>query len=160
MTSKPEATSPPALPFVFRSMTVEDEGYVYETWLHDLRETDNSFLPNDLWYPAHREVIKRVLEHPLVQIVVLADAVDEHIIYGFIVRDPEYLHWIHVRRGKWRGRGLAKLLLERVRAEKLPLVWRTKLGHERMLSPVRARKARHEWWSTASPSSTAPSSSP
>ena len=156
MTSKPEETSP----FVFRSMTVADEGYVYETWLNDLRTTDNSFLPNDLWFPAHREVVKRVLEHPLVQIVVLADAVDPSIIYGYVVRDPEYLHWIHIRRGKWRLRGLGKLLLERVKAGGLPLVWRTKLGHERLSNPVRSRQARHAWWSTASPSDTAPSSSP
>jgi hypothetical protein len=142
-------TEEPNSPFVFRSMTVDDEAYVYDTWLSDLWLSDNTFLPNDLWYPAHREVIRRVLEHPLVQIVVLADRVDETIIYGYAVRDPEYLHWIHVRRGKWRKRGLAKKLLQRLRAESLPLVWRTKLGHERLNNAARTSLARHEWWSTA-----------
>lgn len=141
-----------ASPFVIRSMEPGDEGYVYETWLSDLREADASFLPNDLWFPAHREVLSRVLAHPLTQAVVLADSVDPTIIYGYLIRDPEYLHWVHIRRGKWRHQNLAKQLLQATKSESLPLVWRTKLGHERLRNPLRSRLARHAWWSTASQS--------
>lgn len=139
----------PTSPFVVREMQPGDEGYVYETWLSDLREADSSFLPNDLWFPAHREVLRRVLEAPGTSSVVLADAVDPSIIYGYLVRDPNFLHWIHIRRGKWRQKGLAKSLLQSQQATDLPLVWRTKLGHERLNNPLRSRLARHQWWSAA-----------
>lgn len=143
---------PTSFPFVVRPAEETDLGYIFETWLADLREADASFLPNDLWFPAHREAITRVLAHPDTTAVVLADAVSPTIIYGYLVRDPAFLHWVHIRRGKWRKKGLAKHLLQSTQSQDLPLVWRTKLGMERLTSPVRSRQARHAWWSTASQS--------
>ena len=136
-----------------------DESYIYQTWLGDLREADDSFLPNDLWFPAHREVIRRVLSHPSTQTLVLCDPLAPDNIFGYVVRDPAFLHWIHIRRGtKWRNRGLAKHLLLKTHSHSLPLIWRTKLGHEKLLNPRRSRLARHAWWSTG-PSTAASSTS-
>lgn len=133
--------------------------YIYETWLADLRAADASFVPNDLWYPMHRELIRRVLEGTMpdgsilkdkAQVVILADAVVPQNILGYLVRDREYLHWIHIRRGTvWRKRGLAKLLLQQTHSERLPAVWRTKLGLERLQNPSRSRWARSSWWTDA-----------
>lgn len=140
---------PTSFPFVVRPVVETDLGYVFETWLADLREADASFLPNDLWFPAHREVITRVLAHPDTTAVVLADPVDSSIIYGYLIHDPAFLHWIHIRRGKWRQKGLAKHLLTATKTSQHPVVWRTKLGMERLENPLRSRLARHAWWSTA-----------
>lgn len=145
-----------SLPFVVRSAEESDLGYIYETWLADLREADASFLPNDLWFPAHRECLTRVLAGPQTRAYVLADSIDSNIIYGYLVRDDNYLHWVHIRRGQWRKRGLAKHLLSETQSLSLPLVWRTKAGHERLQNPLRSRQARHAWWSTGERS--APSS--
>jgi hypothetical protein len=136
--------------------------YIYDSWLADLRDADASFLPNDIFFPAHREVLRRVLEGTSdsgraladkAQVILLSPAKYPADIAGYLVRDRNYLHWIHVRRGKqWRLHGLAKQLLVGTHSEKLPLVWRTKLGHERLQNPLRSRQARHAWWAeTPSP---------
>ncbi len=145
------------LPFVIRPAEPTDMGYIFETWLADLREAHASFLPNDVWFPAHREVLSRVLAGPS-SCSVLADKADPRIIYGYLVRDANFLHWVHIRRGKWRQRGLAKWLMTETGSLELPLVWRTKAGHERLENPLRSRQARHLWWSTASQPETLPGS--
>lgn len=128
-----------------------DLAYIYNSWLADLRDADNTFLPNDVWFPAYRETIRRVLESPLTRVKVLCDAEAPDVLIGYIVADANFLHWIHIHRGPWRNRGLAKYLLNETKCSNLPLVWRTKLGHEKLTNPVKTRLARHVWWSTASP---------
>lgn len=125
----------------------EDENYIYETWLGDLRESDPSFLPNDLWFPAHRECIRRVLAGQNTQVFVLCDSQDEDLIIGYLVIDNNYLHWIHIRRGEWRNRGLAKHLLVQAGAQKHIKVWRTKGGHEKLSNKLDSRRAARAWWS-------------
>lgn len=128
-----------------------DHAYIYETWLADLRENDHSFLPNDVWFPAHRECIRRVLTSPAASAFVLCDNLKPDIIVGYIVFDADYLHWIHIRRGQWRNRGLARHLLTETQSLSRPLVWKTKLGQLKLRNQLKSRSARHRWWSMASP---------
>lgn len=132
-----------------RDWLPSDTGYIMETWLADLRDNDRGFLPNDIWFPAHRACIERVLDSGKVKVKVLCDKIDPNVIVGYIVADDNFIHWIHIRRGKWRGCGLAKYLMEQTGCLSLSLVWKTKLAHERLRNPVKGQLARRIWWSRA-----------
>lgn len=58
--------------FLVRPAVESDFAYIYQTWLADLRADDPSFLPNDIWFPAHREVLRRTFER--CQTFILADS--------------------------------------------------------------------------------------
>jgi GNAT superfamily N-acetyltransferase len=110
------------------------------TWLRDLRDADPSPLPDDLYFPAVRTLVERLLGDPQVRctIAAAADVPDE--ILGYVVAIPkELVVWTHVRKGL-RGRGLAKLLLHSVDCPPgTPAAWSTTLGKIRLRNPPRGR---------------------
>lgn len=120
-----------------------DLNYIFACVLRDMRDADGSTLPDDLWYPAHRAYLERVLMDSSVEVHVLCTEDDRNEILGFaVVRPGEELTWLHVRKGPLRGRGLAKRLLVAAKAEALPAAWSTPLGRKRLRNPWRGRSLR------------------
>lgn len=140
-------------PVLVRNVAPGDTNFVYSTWLRDLRDSDASALPDDLWFAAHRAYLDRVFLDPTVRVLVAAAADQPNEILGYIVAQPnEVLQWVYVRKGL-RGQGLAKRLLNEVKAPPgTPAAWMTPLGRQRLQNPRRSRQIRRAASSTAKPS--------
>lgn len=139
--------------FELRPAVPSDLSFIYANWLRGLREADRSALPDDLWFPAHREGINRVLADRRTRVVVACAADDANEILGFAVATPdEVLHWVHVLR-VFRGRGLPlvpALLKEAGAPAGTPSAWQVPAG-KALRNPPRPRWARR-FYATTSPS--------
>lgn len=131
-------------PVMLRQAVPGDLAFVYSTWLRDLRDADPSVLPSDLWFPAHRGYIDRLLADPKVTVLVAAAADRPSEILGYVVAEPgEVLHWVTVRKGPLRGRGLAKRLLTEAKVPPgTPAAWVTPSSRARLQNPCRSRAIR------------------
>lgn len=128
---------------LLRAFAPGDLAYVMSTWLRDLRDADPSPLPDDLYFPAVRALIERLLADPRVRCTIAAASDKPEEILGYVLAIPkELVLWTHVRKGL-RGRGLAKLLLQSVDCPPgTPAAWSTALGKIRLRNPPRGRLLR------------------
>lgn len=128
---------------LLREFAPGDLAYLMSTWLRDLRDADPSPLPDDLYFPAVRALVERLLSDSTVRCTIAAasDMPDE--ILGYVVAIPrELVIWTHVRKGL-RGRGLAKLLLQSADCPPgTPAAWSTALSKIRLSNPARGRSIR------------------
>lgn len=131
-------------PVLIRQAGAGDLGFVYDTWLRDLRDADPSPLPSDLWFPAHRSMIDRLLADPAVTVLVAAAADHPDEILGYVVAESgEVLWWITVRKGPLREKGLAKRLLTEANVQPgTPAAWTTRDARDRLQNPCRSRAIR------------------
>ena len=92
--------------YKLRPATSADAPFILDSWLNCLR-SEYPQLPDDLFFPAYRELIRRLLLTAQVRIL-------DHggVIAGYSVSwDSEgVLHWVYVMQ-KYRQSGLAKQLL-------------------------------------------------
>lgn len=116
---------------ITRPLIEADESFVYDSWLRSFRLSNESGpYPPDVYFPAMREAIKRLLARPGVRVLVLVDdAID--VIIGYVVHEPAWcrwskrnrrleayhlVHYVFVREGepdaRVRGRGYARCLLD------------------------------------------------
>jgi hypothetical protein len=127
-----------------REFAPGDLAFIFSTWLRDLRDADPGPMPDDLWFPAHRSLLERIMAKPEVRVLmaVAADRPDE--ILGYVVAEPsEVVYWTFVRKGPLRGKGLAKMLLEAVSCPpSTPGAWTTALSKIRLRLPGRGRLVR------------------
>jgi hypothetical protein len=133
-------------PVVLRPVGGGDLNFIYRTWLSDLRAEDYSALPDDLWYPAHREAITRVLEDESTTALVLCPSDDYSEILGYVVaRAGQVLHWVFLRK-ELRGKktGLVRMMLEGLVPQGTPAAWRMRSGRS-LLNPPRPRFARRHY---------------
>jgi len=130
-------------PVLIRNVAPGDLNFLFATWLRDLRDADASALPDDLWFTAHRAFIERQFADPAVKVLVACAADQPNEILGYVVAEPsEVLQWVFVRKGL-RGQGLAKRLLQEVKAPPgTPAAWSTALGRQRLQNPRRSRQLR------------------
>lgn len=128
---------------LLRAFAPGDLAYVMSTWLRDLRDADPSPMPDDLYFPAVRALIERLLSDPQVRCTIAAASDKPEEILGYVLAIPkELVLWTHVRKGL-RGRGLAKLLLQSVDCPPgTPAAWSTALGKIRLRNPPRGRLLR------------------
>ena len=128
---------------LLRDFAPGDFAYMMSTWLRDLRDADPSPLPDDLFFPAVRSLVERLLADPRVRCTIAAAADMPNEILGYAVAIPkELILWTHVRKGL-RGRGLAKLLLQSVDCPPgTPAAWSTALSKIRLRNPPRGRQVR------------------
>lgn len=84
-----------------------DVDYIMDTWLGRIRGAQRD-LPDDLFFPAYRALIKRVIASS--QVLVLADG---DYIFGYSVawEQEGVLHWLYMRK---QSEEQAKLLLSRL----------------------------------------------
>jgi hypothetical protein len=141
-------------PVEVRPGKASDLAYVYRTWLDGLRQADASPLPNDLFFPAHREYINRVLATPGTQFLVVAPTDRTDDIMAYVVAEQGIIQWLFLR-PQFRGKhlGLVQLLLNSLKMTDLLLAWRTP-DSKKLRLPLRSRQIRslHALPSTASKS--------
>lgn len=131
-------------PFIVRNYAPGDEPYIMSTWLRDLRYTDYSSMPSDIWFDAYRKYIERILQCARVEVAVLAAADEPSEIIGYAVAIPdEVLFWVQIRKGQLRRKGLAKRLLTQVKCSpNIPLAFQTVDSKNYLLNPPRPRLLR------------------
>jgi hypothetical protein len=138
------------LGFVIRPAVAGDLNFLYHNWLRELRSHDRSALPDDLWFPAHRAAIDRVLADRQTTVAVAAAPDDPNEILGFAVGRPgEVLHWVHVLT-VFRGKGLPLVpaLLKAVGCPPMtPASWQVPSGKS-LRNPPRPRWARRFYATT------------
>lgn len=143
-------------PVTLRQAGAEDLNFIYFSWLRDARAADSGPLPDDLWFPAHRELISRALADPAVVVLIAhpVDAADQ--ILGYVVAEPDkVLLWVHVKE-KFRGKGLALRLMTAARASTVPASWWTPSASTRLRAPRRSRQLRRRWAAPKSASTATP----
>jgi hypothetical protein len=147
--------------FILRPVVAGDLNFIYHHWLRGLREHDRSALPDDLWFPAHRAAVDRVLADPATVTAVAAASDDHNEILGFAVGRPgEMLHWVHVLT-VFRGKGLPlvpALLTEVGCPPGTPAAWQIPSGRT-LRNPPRPRSARRFYGTTTTSGSSAKSRS-
>lgn len=128
---------------ILREFAPGDTAYLMSTWLRDLRDADPSPLPDDLFFPAQRALVERLLASPTVRCTIAAAADRPDEILGYVVAIPkELLIWTHVRK-PLRRRGLAKLMLAHAETPPgTPAAWATVHSKLRLQNPPRGRAAR------------------
>lgn len=131
---------------LIREFAPGDLNFIYSVWLRDLRDADPNPVPDDLWFPAHRATLDRILSKPEVRVLIAAAADKPDEILGFVVAEPrEVVWWTFVRKGPLRGRGLAKMLLQAVDCPPgTPGAWATPLSKIRLRCPPRGRQLRQK----------------
>jgi hypothetical protein len=141
----------PADGTIIRPALPGDLNFIFANVLRDMRDADGSALEDDLWFPAHRAYLERVLMDRTVEVHVLAAEDDHNEILGFCIARPgQELIWCHIRKGPLRERGLAKRLLSSARVLEAPASWMTPMGRKRLRNPWRGRRLRRRP-SSASP---------
>lgn len=128
---------------ILRPFATRDEAYIMSTWLRDLRDADPSPLPDDLFFPAHRALITRLLASPTVSVTVAAAADRPDEILGYSVAIPgELLIWLQVRK-PLRRKGLGKLLLAQAQCPPgTPAAYSTVQSKLYLQNPPRGRSVR------------------
>jgi GNAT superfamily N-acetyltransferase len=122
-----------------------DANFLFATWLRDLRHNDASPLPDDVWFPAYREFINRILSDPKVSVLVVHPKDASNEILGYLVAEPhEVLWWLYVK-PKFRKRGLARLLLERAHSLNSVAAWSTPESKLRLRNRRRSRQLRSRY---------------
>lgn len=127
-----------------RTVVPADLNYIYSTWLRDLRDSDPSPLPDELWFPAHRAHAEALLSDPRTIALVAAASDDPREILAYIVADEDAIWWLNVRKGPLRGKGLAKLLMDETKTHNTPLAWATRDSRVRLTNPCRSRQIRRD----------------
>lgn len=127
-----------------------DMNFIYATWLRDLRHSDGSPLPDDLFFPAWRELVTRVLSDEKVSVLVVhpTDAPSE--ILGYIVAEQNEVLWNLYVKPKFRGHKLAKRLLQAAKAEGAVAAWTTPAAKLRLKNRRRPRQLRSRYAASGS----------
>lgn len=138
-------------PAALREAEPGDLAFIYSTWLRELRHVDCGPLADDIWFPAHREHINRVLSDPGVSVLVLHPTDARREILGYVVAQPEsaddpgVLHWVYIKPRYREKFGLCRRLLEASKSLKSPASWSTPLSRQKLLNPRRARNLRQKY---------------
>lgn len=138
-TDAPRATDPVGL----RPALGSDLAFIYRRWLQDLRHADNSPLADDVWFPAYREHINRVLSDTAVTVLILHPSDNANEILGFIVAGPGVLHWVYIKPRYREKFGLCRRLLEAAKATEALASWSTPDSRVKLKNQRRPRQLRH-----------------
>lgn len=131
---------------IFREYIPDDERYIFSTMLRDLRDSDSSPLPDDIYYTAQRANLVRLLSSKSVSVKVAVPSDNQHEILGYIitqrVKENTILWWIQVRKGALRGKGLARRMLELHPQETLVPAFKTRDLETRLKMRADGRRVR------------------
>lgn len=88
--------------------------FVFDYWLESFRLAHAAGpIPMDLYWPVYREVIKRLIDKPTVDVLGAYNPDDGDQFYGFLVRQrrsPPIVHYLYVKK-PFRRNGIAKILM-------------------------------------------------
>jgi GNAT superfamily N-acetyltransferase len=96
-----------------RPAVADDLAFVFSTWLKGYRY-GSSFgrggMRNSVFYPAHREILEAILGREATDVLIASVADTPGIDVGYLVYEPNVLHWLYVKES-FRRRGIARMLL-------------------------------------------------
>lgn len=137
---------PSTEPVALRPAEAGDLAFIYSTWLRDLRHADGGPLADDIWFPAHREHVNRVLMDSKVQVMVIHPTDARTQILGYVVAEPDaILHWVYIKPRYREKFGLCRRLLEAVRATEALASWTTQDARTKLRNPRRPRMLRQRY---------------
>lgn len=107
-----------------------DESFLYKTWLDGLKygNTQNKLdkdvnQENEHWFKysfeeleyshfcaKYRKIIKHIISKPNTKVRIACLIDDPDTIIGYIITEPQILHWVYVR-NDWRNIGIARDLI-------------------------------------------------
>jgi hypothetical protein len=129
-----------------------DMSFIFSTWLRDLRHADGSCLPDDIWFPAHRELVNRVLSDPQVKVLIVHPTDAPNEILGYVVAEPnEVLWWVSIKPKFREKHGLCQLLLKSAQAERALAAFTTPDGKLKLKNQRRPRQLRPKYSLSQSP---------
>ena len=104
------------IPFRLRPIALEDESFIYSSWLKSYRNSDfGSLMNNDVYFKYTQLIIARILSRATITIA--CDEKDSQTILGYIVSEPsganQVVQYVYVKE-IYRNLGLAKHLLDHV----------------------------------------------
>lgn len=123
---------------VIRKAVQSDYVFIMDSWMRCLRKSPDSYLPDELFFPANRTVAARLLQSASCDVLVTPDNHDT--ILGYIVYEKNVVHWIYIKRD-FRESGLAKLLIDRLPGPTI-LTMSTPLGRKRLRYPIKPKLLR------------------
>ena len=133
-------------PVKIRNVVAGDLPYLYATGLRTWRGLDNSALPDDLWFAAHREVLNRLLGSSKTEVLIACSSDLPNEILGYIIAEPaldnsEGALWLTYVRKSLRRMGLCRQLMEAAGvSQKTPSAWAVRdVG---LRNPMRSRQLR------------------
>ena len=110
-------------PVKIRQTVPGDLPYIYATGLRTWRSLDNSCLPDDLFYPAYRSVLDRLLGSAETEALVACSSDMPNEILGYIVAKKDELWLVYVRKSL-RQMGLCRQLMAAAKVDqKTPSAW-------------------------------------
>jgi len=126
------------LPLSLRPITIEDESFIYSSWLKSYRNSDfGSLMSNATYFKFTQLIIERILSRA--SVVVACDEKDSQTILGYIVSEPsgsnQVVQYVYVKE-IYRNLGLAKHLLDHV-TESKPFTY---THHTRAISTLLSKK--------------------
>lgn len=97
--------------FRTRRLLPEDVPFLYNSWLKSYRDSPTvQSISNTVYYAEQHKLIERLLQAPEAKAVVACNPEDPTQIYGYIVYQPDVLHWVYVKH-TFRGAGIARMLV-------------------------------------------------
>lgn len=99
---------------IVRPVNLNDKNYFMSSWLHNQYHSSQyyfAYMPQDLFFKEYTKYIAQLLFNPDCKIDVAVLETDPDMILGFVCYFPDTIHWCYVK-NKYRGKGIAKLLLE------------------------------------------------
>lgn len=110
---------------ITRGLRPDDHAFLFDSWLRSFRASHESGpYPPDLYYPAVRTAVERILARPTARVLVAEDETTD-VILGYVVHEPGWQRWSRRRRELEvyhvahyafvrelaRGKGIGKYLL-------------------------------------------------
>ena len=124
-------------PVQFRILEAPDEAFVYNAWLKSYKDSPcGKTLINDIFYGNHKLIVKKLMEDPLVNILLAVNPDDRDQIYGFacVEKTPTVstLHYVYTKYN-FRQFGIAKAMVTTIEPDldkikfmtHLPRDWRS-----------------------------------
>lgn len=103
--------------FKLRMSNVGDINFVYSTWLRSYKHDSplTKYTKRELFFDQHQKILDRLLSKEGMRVSIACDPDDEMIIYGYLVYEPNVIHYIYVK-DAFRRRGIATTLLNQLQS--------------------------------------------
>lgn len=85
--------------YPIRDATGEDIPFIYSTWSNSYRTDSDTGrnMPKSLYYKYIIPIIDGILQRALTRTIVIHDPKDEFVIWGYLVYEPQVIHYIFVK---------------------------------------------------------------
>lgn len=106
--------------WTIRKAVEQDLAFIYSTWSRSYRYDSplGRSCRNSIFFPEYNRVIDWVLSQEDTQVVVASDPVEQHVIFGYMVHQPNILHYVFTKEAFFRF-GIAKSLYQHIGCPKV-----------------------------------------